>query len=463
MSTVAASLRRLTARRWLPASLFLTFTGAVLLTGSGMFAARAAHRSDDLVSIAIAPASVNLAAGASRQFQVSGLTRTGLTVVPSVTWVVTGGTITSAGRYQAGTTAGLFQVVAVAAGGTSDTATVTVKTGVDGGTGGGDRVRLDHLSLVSAAASIPPNLPTVVLLNATAINGTCWKNEKRSTSLLLGNLGGTNPLCPRDEIAVFSMDDPFILDTSDLGPGGIWTTVTGDVRTEDLRTEQLGEGPRVVTLALWYLTTDAGGNCQAVDEADAKKATQLYNANRVGVIFVFSSPLPACTDQTLTGVGTPPSFACPGTSQLPDHFTKGAINVYYVPSLGDYVRGLYCPRADPHIILVSRENYSETTLAHELGHAFGLSHTYDELGEWFNGNFGNDNLMWSDWVARSTFSLGQAFRINVEELSRLNRDLIRTGPVRQCECRWGSGCTVKQFRTKADQDGICPRISAKWQ
>jgi hypothetical protein len=463
MSTVAASLRRLVPRRWLPASLFLTLTGAVLLAGSGLIAARAAHPSDDLVSIAIAPASVNLVVGASRQFQVSGLTRAGLTVVPSVTWVVTGGTITSAGLYQAGTTAGLFQVVAVAAGGISDTATVTVKTGMVGATGGEDQVRLDHLSLVSAAASIPPSLPTVVLLNATAINGTCWKNEKRSTSLLLGNLGGTNPLCPRDEIAVFSVDDPFVLDTSDAGPGGIWTPATGDVRTEDLRTEMMQEGPRVVTLALWYLTTDAEGKCQPVDEADGEKATQLYNANRVGVIFVFSPPMPACTDQTLTAGGTPPSFACPGTSRLPDHFTRGAINVYYVPSLGDYVRGLYCPRADPHIILISQGNYSETTLAHELGHAFGLSHTYDELGQWFPGHFGNDNLMWSDWVARSTFSLGQAFRVNVEELSRLNRDLIRTGPVRQCECRWGNGCTVSQFQAKADQDGICPRISAKWQ
>ena len=45
----------------------------------------------------------------------------------TVTWAATGGSVTSAGRYSAGTTAGTFRVIATQQGGTkADTATVTI-------------------------------------------------------------------------------------------------------------------------------------------------------------------------------------------------------------------------------------------------------------------------------------------------------------------------------------------------
>ena len=416
-----------------------------------------------IISLKISPSAATLPPGGTQQFIATAWTSDGEALSVTVTFDGTGGTLTSSGLYTAGNTSGTFQVTATAIGsGLSDAATVTVlPTSTD------DQVKLNHADWVGTAP-IPVGVETVLLLDATPLAGSCIRDGKYAGPFLFGNLGGTAP-CTRDEIAVFSVDDPFVLDTSDAGPGGIWTTATGEIRTEDLRSESGVDGPRVVKLALWYLTRDSGGQCRAVDVSDVDKASQLYNANRVGIVFDYGAPQPACDDLTLKPQGYLGAYDCPGTGLHPSHFTGGIINVYYVPALAPYVRGIYCSGSDPNVILISEGDYSETTLAHELGHAFGLTHTYDALGdvggEWFTpGAFTSDNLMWSDYVVRTSFSLGQAFRINMEQISMLNLDQIRKGPTRQCECHWALGsCNLATFRIKADQDGVCPRISASWQ
>ncbi len=86
------------------------------------------HRSgNDATQVVLTPATVTLGAGGTQPFAVSGVWSNGATTAPAVTYSATGGTITSAGLYTAGSTAGTFRVIAVQQGGTlADTSAVTI-------------------------------------------------------------------------------------------------------------------------------------------------------------------------------------------------------------------------------------------------------------------------------------------------------------------------------------------------
>ncbi|MEZ4413124.1 MAG: hypothetical protein R2910_09090 [Gemmatimonadales bacterium] len=80
-----------------------------------------------LQAVVLTPASVTLAAGAQQTFSVSGQWSDGSTTAPAVTYVATGGTVNTNGRYTAGTTAGSYRVIATQQGGTlADTSAVTI-------------------------------------------------------------------------------------------------------------------------------------------------------------------------------------------------------------------------------------------------------------------------------------------------------------------------------------------------
>jgi hypothetical protein len=80
-----------------------------------------------ITSVVITPSSATLAAGASQQFAAYGRDADGDSLAVAVQYVATGGTVTSAGLYAAGTTAGTYRVIAKQSGGTlADTAIVTV-------------------------------------------------------------------------------------------------------------------------------------------------------------------------------------------------------------------------------------------------------------------------------------------------------------------------------------------------
>ena len=80
-----------------------------------------------LEEIVLTPATVTLQAGATRQYNAVGRMSDGSFAGVNVSYSATGGTITSAGLYTAGGTAGDFHVVATQQGGTlDDTADVTI-------------------------------------------------------------------------------------------------------------------------------------------------------------------------------------------------------------------------------------------------------------------------------------------------------------------------------------------------
>jgi hypothetical protein len=80
-----------------------------------------------ITAISLTPATASLQTGQTQQFSVSAtLSNGGTQNNPSVTYSVTGGTITAGGLYAAGGTAGSFQVIATSTNGKADTSLVTV-------------------------------------------------------------------------------------------------------------------------------------------------------------------------------------------------------------------------------------------------------------------------------------------------------------------------------------------------
>ena len=80
-----------------------------------------------LVSISLTPAQTSIARGATQQFTVSGSYSDGSTRAVNVTYIASGGTITTSGLYTAGTTAGTFSVIATeSTTGKADTSAITI-------------------------------------------------------------------------------------------------------------------------------------------------------------------------------------------------------------------------------------------------------------------------------------------------------------------------------------------------
>jgi Calcineurin-like phosphoesterase len=116
-----------------------------------------------LAQVVLVPSSVTLLKGATQQFQSYGRMNTGDSVAVSVSYSATGGTISSSGRYTAGTSTGTFRVIAKQSGGTlADTSAVFI---------------------VSAASS-------VVFVGAGDI-ADCSSSGDEATAALLDNIAGS--------------------------------------------------------------------------------------------------------------------------------------------------------------------------------------------------------------------------------------------------------------------------------
>ena len=89
-----------------------------------------------LASVTLRPGNATLAPFTTRQFTAFGLTTAGDSVAANVVFEATGGTITEAGLYTAGSSAGTYRIVATA-GSVADTSTVTITRPLGSGPGAG--------------------------------------------------------------------------------------------------------------------------------------------------------------------------------------------------------------------------------------------------------------------------------------------------------------------------------------
>jgi hypothetical protein len=214
------------------------------------------------------------------------------------------------------------------------------------------------------------------------------------------------------EVAVFSDDDAMALHT----PVTTWTNNAGDVHPVTL-------DPMIdVPLRIWL----ARANAVALATNDVANANLLYNQNNTGIRFVADIRDVSANQAAVTAIGEDCDDA--GTAQGSAWYAANMLNVYYTSGV---FTGVNCG-LDRNI------NYVGTTanlgtLPHEIGHAYGLrpagsgGHTNNLPG------FGNDNIMWGGGPAtRNHFSVGQAFRLNVDTGSMLNANGNRTGPTRAC-------------------------------
>lgn len=225
----------------------------------------------------------------------------------------------------------------------------------------------------------------------------------------------------RSEIAVFSKKHAMKWQSL------TWTDAPGDVRTVVL------EPPVQAALHIWV----PDDQTRILAEEHAQRAHDLFLENRVGVRFVWNvrklSDVPNAPANALDIVRAGVSddaLDCLDLASIraQPFYVPNALNVYYVNKA---FSGRNCAiksvpatcvtsstppdhtRADANIIFVGSIP-SPTTLAHEIGHAYGLrpaqcdGHTNEVAG------FGPDNVMWAggSMVPRTRFSLGQVFRMN---------------------------------------------------
>jgi len=275
-----------------------------------------------------------------------------------------------------------------------------------------------------------------------------------------GTLGVGNVLAAagcRSEVSVFSSGNAMAI--REQAP---WTNACGDrVR---FQLAPLLKAPMTVWVAvpklvslLWWGEPDPA----KVAKEDLGYATQAYDENKTGIGFAPSfepvseddwekilSLLPDKLLDAFKQTGDPVSTVCalPSDLETSGFYKKGRLNVYYLPLP---FTGMICDD-DRNVIFVGLVK-KPATLAHELGHSFSL------LGPFGHSNgapgLANDNIMWvRDPAPRDHFSLGQAFRENLDTTSTLNANGVRSGPVRPCP----------PDATSVTTGGSCPDLGEDW-
>ena len=270
-----------------------------------------------------------------------------------------------------------------------------------------------------------------VMLDGRSTSDGCRDGGSGSTERTFSTTGVTglgNMLSPdascRSEVAVFSKQHAMSLQAL------TWTDYPGDLRTVTL-------GP-LIDAALNVWITDETYRADAEDAA--QKAHDLFIDNRVGVNLVWTvrnvttvpNAPPNAVDIVNAGVGDDLFADCLDLASIQHQpfYVANTLNVYYVnkPWTGrncaiKVVPGLCITspsppfvKADANITFIGTDS-NPTTMAHELGHAYGMRPASGPGGHVGPPDFPAANIMFpsgsTSTVPRSLLTLGQVFRMNI--------------------------------------------------
>jgi len=259
---------------------------------------------------------------------------------------------------------------------------------------------------------------------------------------LLGNLSGG-----AGEAARLATDQAFYLEAV------TWRSTPPDVIDMETAVDDKVSPAIRPTFTVWIATS--AGNASTNADADAQWAIRVFQREYTGVHLhpVRKTAggwgrLTLERGPNLECLSIGPKLQAIGVPVTSPAFSKESLNVVYVddimlppaPPLFVSVSSTYAGYACPWestvgtVLLISARSRSSGTMTHELGHALGLHEPYTGHTLLANG-FAYTNMMWpweSDYTRapRSTFSLGQAFRIGIDDHSWLR---FWTGATRDCD------------------------------
>ena len=315
--------------------------------------------------------------------------------------------------------------------GTTGTTTITASTG--GRSGSASIVITPTTAAAEDNAIVPLTTtadPSVVLASGVKSGGDCI-SDKLVSVVRQATLGvfpqiPSGSLC-RGDVTLFAFDNGV-----GIAPSLPWTDaadVVDGVAGVGSPSRPLDELP----LTLWVDLVDWSSEAAlAVGQitTDVQLASSVLQGNRVGLRLSFDpTEVTTFADASLQNCATIPTTG-------PHAPVDGTINVYYIDRIigGFYPHGVWCA---PSTVLLSWEDRTPTTLVHELGHALSLLEPQQGHTDGIAG-FHSDNVMWSYLATteRSHFSIGQAYRMNLEERSWRNSPA--GGPLKlptvRCEC-----------------------------
>ena len=269
---------------------------------------------------------------------------------------------------------------------------------------GGDRLLLNNN--VS-------NDNAIALIDARNGSGNCLDDQPfRGAGIV--NLGDLRPfdVCTSDT-SVFSDDNGMFFVNPTL-----WTDSPVDEQVLNL--PPMFRAP----VAVWVAIDESGAQERA--EWDMANANYLYNENKTGIAF----------DANYTSALQLANIAREGCKNIDrikasSFYQPGRINVYYIDNWTTLGWGQTCwnntdnKPTSPGIIFVNRWAPPET-LSHEFGHAFSLD-DLNLLSTSTTTGIGSNNIMWQGLPMRTNFTIGQAFRINVNNVSMINVNGVRVG------------------------------------